>query len=361
MKKIIAIFGGNSTEHDVSIITAIEGLNACPYGEYKVYPVYIKGDEWYSSESMFDLKTFINFEPKNHKKVRLIGKSLYYDKRGKWKFLDDVDCALLFTHGGEGECGALQGMLDILGVPYTSPEASTCALMMDKYLLKLLLKDLKIGVVKGALLGDDSEESMVKVERGIGYPLFIKPNSQGSSIGVGKAENREELKEKLAVAFAYDDKVLVEKCMDGFIEYNCAVVRSGETIMVSEVERPVTAGDFLSFEDKYLDFTKTACLCKREFPAKINEDLRCEIRSICQSVYEKLHLKGVVRFDFIYKNRLYLNEINAIPGSLAHYLFDNLTYTDFLTLLIEEGIEKGTKKYPEYKSEILSTSGKMYK
>lgn len=353
MKKVIAIFGGNSLEHDVSIITAVEALNSAPYSEYKIYPVYVDEGVWYSSESMLDLKTFIDFEPKNHKKVTLIGRELYFMKRGKWKYMDTVDCALLLTHGGDGECGALEGMLDIMGVPYTAPTQESCALMMDKSLLKLALKDMKVGVIKGVTIVDKCEESLERVERTLNYPLFVKPNSQGSSIGVGKAKDREELLEKLEIAFNYDEKVLVERCMEDFVEYNCAVLRSGERLIISEVEKPMNVGEFLSFEDKYMDFSKSACLCKREFPAKISEELRNEIRSTSQKVYENLGLKGVVRFDFIYKNRLYLNEINAIPGSLAHYLFPKISYANLLSILIDECIERGGRKRVKFNSGIL--------
>lgn len=360
MKKIIAIFGGDSAEHDISIITAVEALNACPYGGYKVYPVYIKNGVWYSSESMLDLKTFIDFEPKNHKKVALIGNKMYYEKRGKWKHLDDVDCALLLTHGGSGENGELQGLLEVSGVPYTSTDTLTSALAMDKYLLKLALKDMKVSVVKGVKV-ERGCAPYEAVEKALDYPVFVKPNAQGSSIGVGIARDREELMEGLEVAFRYGQSALVERCLEDFVEYNCAVMRTGDTVMVSEVEKPVNAGEFLSFEDKYMDFSKTACLCKREFPAKISEELRTEIRSISQKVYEKLHLKGVVRFDFIHKNRLYLNELNTIPGSLAHYLFPSINYTDFLSTLIDEAIDVGTKKYPTFESGVLSAGGSILK
>ncbi len=361
MKKVIAIFGGDSTESDISVITAIEALNACPFRDYRVYPIFVRGGSWYSSDSMLDLKTFIDFEPKNHKKVALIGNKLYYEKRGKWKFLDDVDCALLLTHGGVGESGELQGFLEISEVPYTSSRVRESALSMDKYLLKLALKDMQIGVVKGVIVENDGEESVNKVEKALDYPVFVKPNAQGSSIGVGRAKNREELLAKLAVAFKYDNRVLVEKCMENFEEYNVAVARFGDNILVSDVEKPFSAGEFLSFEDKYLDYSKTACLCKREFPACISEELRAEIRSISQNVYENLNLKGVVRFDFIYKKRLYLNELNAIPGSLAHYLFPGISYTDFLSMLIDEAIDNGVKKYPAFESGVLKQGGWNYK
>ena len=361
MKKIIAIFGCESSERDVSVISAVEALNACPYGEYKVYPAYVNGGVWYSGDSMLDINTFIDFDEKKHKKVALIGKSLYYEKRGKWKFLDAIDGALLLTHGGQGESGELQGFLEISGIPYTSCDTQSSAICMDKYLLKLALKDLKINVVKGVVVTDDSEESLLEIEKKVGYPVFVKPNAQGSSIGVGVARDGVELKERLAVAFEYDKRALVEKFISGATEYNCAVIKTGDVVLVSEIEKPISSGEFLTFGDKYLDFSKSACLCKREFPAKINEKLREEIRSVSEKVYTKLGLFGIVRFDFMYDGKLYLNEVNAIPGSLAHYLFPALSYTDFLKILIDEGIERGIKKYGEYESGVLKELGAIRK
>lgn len=354
MKKIIAIFGCGSSEHDVSVITAIEALNACPYGEYKVYPVYVKGGEWYSSDSMLDINVFVDFDEKKHKKVALIGKNLYFNKRGKWKLLDAIDGALLLTHGGQGESGELQGFLELSGVPYTSCNVRSSVLAMDKYLLKLALKDLKVSVVKGVAVCDAGEESIAEIENKVGYPAFIKPNSQGSSIGVGLARDRAELLERLGVAFEYDSIVLAERYVQNATEYNCAVMKAGDVTLVSEIEKPLTSGDFLSFGDKYLDFSKTACLCNREFPAKISEKLREEIRSTAEKVYMKLGLFGIVRFDFIYDGRLYLNEVNAIPGSLAHYLFPNVNYTDLIKIMIEEGLERGVKEYGKYDSGVLN-------
>ncbi|MBQ8178803.1 MAG: hypothetical protein IJ033_06410, partial [Clostridia bacterium] len=120
MIKVIAIFGGDSTEHDVSIITAVEAMNAVNYVDYKVYPAYILDGAWYTGEDMLEVGTFVDFEPKKHKKIRLIGRELQYQKGKRWKHLDDVDVALVLTHGGVGERGELQGYLELQGLPYTT-------------------------------------------------------------------------------------------------------------------------------------------------------------------------------------------------------------------------------------------------
>ncbi len=353
MKTVLAIFGGDSTEHDISILTAVEALNACPYVGYKVYPAYILNARWYCSDKLFDIASFKPFVPSAHREITLVNRDIMVKKWGKLKKLDTVDCALILTHGGGVEGGELQGYLETLGIPYTSPDTYSSAVCMDKFTLKRLLQEV-VNLVDGVVVKDCSEQSLEWVEKRLSYPLFVKPNSQGSSIGVGVAQNREELKERVKLSLLYDERVLVESKIDDFKEYNVAGFKVGETVKVSSVEMPLNATDFLSFEDKYLENVKTACLCKREFPAKISVELEEEIRETTSKIYTLLGLKGVVRFDYIYKDKLYLNEVNTVPGSLAHYLFEELTYTELLTLLIDEAIERGTKVRASFESQVLN-------
>ncbi|MBR2350063.1 MAG: hypothetical protein IKA77_05520 [Clostridia bacterium] len=354
MIKVLAIFGGQSTEHDISVITAIEALNSMPFSGYKTYPVYLRKGVWYGGDALYDLKNYVDFDAKIHKKLRLIGKNLYEEKRNKLKFVTEVDCALLLTHGGEGEDGALQGFLEVSGVPFTSSGVGECALTIDKYLTKLALRDAGVKVVDGLKVDDFSEESIKNVEKSIGYPVFVKPNSQGSSIGVGLAEDKNTLTEKVKVALEYDSSALVEKYQSNCLELNCAVYSDGENYHLSEVEKPLGAKEFLTFQNKYLDGVKGGMSnCGREFPAKINDSLREKIQNTSLYVYKKLNLFGVVRFDYMYTEELYLNEINAIPGSLAHYLFPNLSYTEFLKSLIDGAIKKGLPVRKSFESQVL--------
>ncbi|MBO7156090.1 MAG: hypothetical protein J6V83_01665, partial [Clostridia bacterium] len=159
MINVLAIFGGRSAEHDISVITAIEALNAMPFNGYRTYPAYMRDGVWYGGDKLYDLKNYTDFEPKKHKKIALIGKKLYEERRGKLKFITEVDCALLLTHGGEGEGGALQGFLEVSGIPYTSANAMECALTINKHLTKLALKNIGVHVVDGVVLKDFSINS----------------------------------------------------------------------------------------------------------------------------------------------------------------------------------------------------------
>ena len=352
MKNILAVFGGNSSEHDVSIMSAIEGMEAVPFVDYKVFPIYIKDGVWYYGEELKNIKSYLDFNTKNLKKVTLIGKDLYYSKGKKWRYLDTVDCALLFTHGGDGENGVLQGYFETIRLPYTSSGVLGSSLTMNKWITKVLVKDMGIEVVDGLLIKDNCPENFDLVESVLGFPVFVKPNSQGSSIGVGLARNKDELNEKLKVAFNYDKEVLIEKGMVDFVEYNCAVLTIGERVIVSEIEKTNEGKSYLTFEDKYLSRSDN------KFTQNISAELREEIKVKTSEIYERLNLKGVVRFDYIFKDKLYLNEINSIPGSLANHLFTELTYGELLSLLIDDALDRGTSKQSEFSSNILSQGKK---
>lgn len=354
MKNILVVFGGDSSESEVSVMSAIEGMEAIPFVDYKVFPAYVKNGKWYTGEELKSVKTYLNFNEKKAQRITLIGKDLYFLKGKRWKYLSTMDCALLFTHGGNGENGVLQGYLEMQGLPYTSSGVYGSALTMDKWATKTLAKECGIDVVKGMLISNNCPENEEILQKSIGYPMFIKPNTQGSSIGVGKAVDKATFEERVKNAFLYDKDVLVEKCIENGVEYNCAVLGVGERIIVSEVEKVISANDFLSFEDKYIsNESKT----EKECPANISEALRTEIKVKTSEIYQKLHLKGVVRFDFIFKDKLYLNEINNIPGSLANHLFLGCSYGELLSLIIDDAIDRGIESSKEFTSQIL-TQGK---
>lgn len=357
-KSIIAVFGGRSTEHDISVITAIEALYAIPESLFDVYPVYLRDGKLYGGKKLYTLKNYAPFVPQNHVELKICGGTVYKVGRFGLKALCKPYCALLLTHGGEGENGALQGFLELNGIPYTSSDVFGSALCMNKYALKTRLSAVGVPVVPGKLVKRDfSDGDIFLLERDIRYPMFIKPNSQGSSIGIGSARNREELYSKLEVAFEYDDEVLVERCIADFIELNTACVSFDGKIVVSEPERPLSAGEILTFDDKYIVGSKSSGMGggRREFPARVSDEVKKRITEITESVYSGLKLFGVVRIDYMLTGEnLYLNEVNTIPGSLAHYLYPQKTYGEFLVDLIEEGAKRGVKKEPIFLTSVLT-------
>lgn len=354
-RNIMVVFGGNSTEHDISVITAVEALHAMPIKGYTVLPVYIRDGKWYTGSRLHDIKAYIDFSERGLTEVRLLGSTLYKKGfGGRYSEFSDVDCAVLTTHGGDGENGSIQGLLECNAVPYTSPDVRVSALCMDKHLTKLAVNALGIDTVEGReVLLPHCPEVVSEIEEEFSYPVMVKPASQGSSIGLTYAKNRGQLEEGLILAKYFGTRALVEKGLSNFVELNVAVATINNNIMVSEVERPISHSEFLTYNDKYMNGGKGMSDLKREFPAKIPPELAKEIRQKAETVYRHLGMSGVVRMDFMKTDKAYLNEINTIPGSLSHYLFPELTYTDLLKGLIETAITRGAGRKVEYRTDVL--------
>jgi D-alanine-D-alanine ligase and related ATP-grasp enzymes len=363
-KTVLVIFGGNSTEHDISIITGVEALNAMPVKGFKVIPIYIREGVWYTGSELYEIKNYINFFAGGLKAVKLVGKELYsVGRRGKFEKEADVDCALLATHGGDGENGTIQGFLEMNGVPHTSAGVRECAVCMDKILTKLALREIGVRVVEGReVIYPAPDDDIYLLEEIFGYPMIVKPSSQGSSIGITMAKNRSELEFGLKLASCFGERVLVERGLKDIVEINSAAIAIGGEIKLSEIEKPLTASDFLTYSDKYMGSAKGMAGGMREFPAKVPEAVREEILRTTEKVYAALNLSGVVRIDYLVQDDLvYLNEINTIPGSLSHYLFPGLAYPDLLKALVESGIDRGVPKSPKFISKVLSNIGAKHK
>ena len=179
------------------------------------------------------------------------------------------------------------------------------------------------------------------------YPLIVKPSSLGSSIGIQKVLNESELKEALGCAFIYDSSAIVEKYLEPRREINCAVYRAGDRVIVSECEEAVTSGDILSFEDKYQGGGRSV------IPADISAEDSEYIRRTTRTVYEKLNMRGIVRFDYIISDEIYLSEINTVPGSLAYYLFAK-KFKDFFKVL-DGVITQAERDFARSHKQLLTT------
>lgn len=364
-KTVIVLFGGNSCEHDISIITGVEALSAMPAKGYNCIPVYMTGGKWYTGAGLFEIKNYIHFTPVKYSEVRLSGSTLYtVGKRGKLNKYADVDCALLATHGGDGEDGTLQGFLEENGVPHTSAGVAQSAVCMDKTLTKAVLKDIGINVVESITidLQNYTADDIAAAAEKLKYPLIVKPASLGSSIGISIAKNEKELFNGLNIAAEFCGKAVLEKALQGFTEVNNAAVYINGRILLSEIEKPLTASEFLTYGDKYMGGGKGMGGGMREFPAKLPDDIRNEILAATEKAYKSLGLFGVVRIDYLIADgSVYLNEINTVPGSLAHYLFPKLTQKELLTSLIEESLKRGKIREVKYRTKVLENIGAKHK
>lgn len=361
MKNLAVIYGGNSCEKDISIITALQAMGAVDKTKYKVYPIFWS-DGFYILENYNKIETYSSSTRYVGKQAVFNKNTLYALKKTKLKKLADIDCALLCTHGGMGENGALQGFLEVNNIPYTSPGVLASAVGMDKAVCKMICKRLSLPTLPyGTIFEDDGKEALDKLVARIGFPIIVKPAKQGSSIGISICKTREELEENLKVAFVYDKKVVIEKALTDFKEINCACIKSKDKIYPSTLEEPVGWQEFLTFEDKYMSsagkVTKTSA--KRIFPAELSENESKKVQNMTAKLYGALECKGIIRCDFLLdktSGEIYLNEINTIPGSLAGYLYEDRDFKlkDVIEIIVEEAIKdaKSQRSY-HYSSKVL--------
>ena len=349
MKNLFIIFGGASVEHDVSIVTALQTYNELK-DKYTVKLLYCTKDNLIYLVDKTAPADYIDKETllKKSKQVSIFNKSLYRVANKKLKFISGIDCVINCCHGGVGEDGTLKGVFDFNNVPCTSAGMQASSVCMDKEYAKLVALSLDIPIVEYMVV-DKHNKDLQNAEL-LGDNVIVKPCGLGSSIGVVKSD-MEHLQENVDMVLHLDNKVLIEREISPLIEYNCAVVRDGDNIILSQIEQPINKSDILSFEDKYISVDKT-----RIIPAEISKDKQDIIYDYTKRIYEHLDLNGVVRIDYLYDQNndiIHLNEINTIPGSLAYYLFEGLgiTYIKLMEILIKNSDIKPLQPY--FSSTIL--------
>ena len=349
MKNLFIIFGGASVEHDVSIVTALQTYNNLK-DKYKLGLLYCSKDNLMYLMDKTTPADYIDKDSllKKATQVSIFNKGLYKLVGKKLKFISNVDCIINCCHGGVGEDGTLKGVFDFNNIPCTSASMQSSVICMDKVYAKLVAQSLDIPIVEYVVV--DKHNNGVDNVKDLGETVIVKPCGLGSSIGVVKSDI-EHLSENIDIVLHLDDKVLVEREISPLVEYNCAVVRDGENIILSQIEQPINKSDILSFEDKYISVDKT-----RIIPAEISKTKQDLIYEYTKRIYEHLNLNGVVRIDYLYdqsSDTIYLNEINTIPGSLAYYLFEGLgiSYIKLMEILIKNATTKPLQPY--FSSTIL--------
>lgn len=375
--KVGVMFGGKSVEHEISIISAIQAIGHLNKEKYDVIPIYItKNNEFYIGEKVGDIKSYtdINALLKESQRVIMMnedGKTKlirYPMKKFGKNELDYIDIAFPVVHGTNVEDGTLQGYLQMFNIPYVGCDVLSSAVGMDKYVMKTVLKDNGIPVLDCKCFtakeyDDDVDAVIEKVETAIGYPVIVKPVNLGSSIGISKAENRDELYDSLDTAFRYASKVLIETAVQNLKEINCSVLGDYEEAEASECEEPVSSDKILTFAEKYIGDgsakgakgtkggvkgsggSKGMATLKRKIPADITDEQRTVIREYAVKAFKCLGCGGVSRIDFMMDTKsgnIWLNEINTIPGSLSFYLWEPLgvKYTELLDRMIALALKR---------------------
>lgn len=370
-ENVVLIFGGRSAEHDISIITGLQALKNVDETKYNFYPIYVsKSGEMLFGKKLFKIESYSNFSKKGLRRVSFRpADDRIYLSRGKGLYPSfKVSCAILCLHGLNGEDGTIQGLLELSKIPYTSSNVLSSAICMDKIIMKDVLRANNILTPKSCYIKSadyylNEEEILSDVTKNLelfSNSCFVKPANLGSSIGISKCSNLNQLMEAVDVAFSYDQRIIIEQAVEDAVEVNCAVLGDADYQIVSDLEYPKSWSSFLSFDEKYIS-RKEEKLGKKKLSKKLEE----EVKRISKETFKIFDCSGVVRIDFLVlpnEEKIYLNELNSIPGSLAFYLFknQNLDFKRLLNKLIEIGkrkfLEKNSNKY-SFESRALANFG----
>lgn len=383
MKKIVGILiGGKSVEHEVSIITGLQVLDNIDKEKYEPVIIYIQKDgRWFLGKSLCEISNYKNKQLNDIYEVVPIAnnnKLILYPhpknvKRKLFKKPEVVEVDIVFPalHGTNAEDGCVHGFFQMNDIPCAFGSVLSSAVGMDKVIMKKLFSADQLPITeyiwfyKNDFLLD--MEKIIKNSEEIGYPLIVKPANLGSSIGINKASNQHELIYAIQVASSYDKKVIVEKCLEDIREINCAVLGYENNLITSLCEEPLGWKDFLTYEDKYINNSKSITNSKRKIPAEIDEETTNKIYEFAKAAFKAIDCAGNARIDFLYDgNNIYINEINTIPGSIAFYLWDKkgVSFKELITKIIniaEDSEKDKVMNIISYNIDLLNNIGKFGK
>ena len=401
--KLGVFFGGKSVEHEISIITMIEAILRINEEKYEIVPIYItKEGVMYTGDDLLDLEMYRDIDVllKRSYKVAVVndGKKVSVVRCpapliGK-RVLNTIDVAFPIVHGTNVEDGTMAAFFNFLDIPYVGPDILSSSIGMDKIIMKKVLRESGLPVVDyvGFYSMDyikDEEKVINEIEEKLKYPLIVKPGNLGSSVGIKKVKNKVELEEAISFAMEFSDRVIVENCVEKLKEVNCSVLGNISDSETSVCEEPIFTDEILSYTDKYVGNRKGTKGGKfgkfagskgtgmkgtggthnstegKKLPADISDETRDEIQRLAKETFRVLGCSGVSRVDFLIDeaiNKVYVNEINTIPGALSYYLWE-ATGKSFEQEL-EEMINIAIKRHRErqnltfsYDQNILALTG----
>ena len=384
-KSVAVFFGGRSPEHDVSVVTGLQILSAIDSESYNAFPVYITTEgEWLVGDVLRERSAYM-LSAESRKQVSAVTLDLKPGSRARLVPLKsglfgggkaiEFDVAIPSFHGLYGEDGNIQGLFELAGVPYAGTRTMASSVLMDKGATKKVLQGAGIPVLPYAMIYRPDEgymiaEDVLKEMMGdVDFPCIVKPNHLGSSIGVAKVENIEELRAALPGVFEFDDAAIIEPFVENLVEYNVAVSKAFGEIRLSAIERPKATDELLDFKQKYLSGgdnktgdktggTKTVGAISegmlsltRELNPELDAKSVQNIKDWAVAMFKAVEGTGAPRIDFIGNEKtgeLWLNEVNPWPGSIGYFLWeaaeDPILFTDLLSGLIEEAVKEGRKR-----------------
>ena len=403
--KVGIFFGGNSVEHEISVITMNQAISSLNPDKYEVVPIYIaKNGVMYTGDDLLDLYSFKDMDCllKRCYKVAVVndGTGVKVIKcPAPWigkRVINTIDVAFPIVHGTNCEDGTIAGFVTLLGIPFVGPDILASSIGMDKILQKKVLRASGIPVVDYVAFYSmeyikDEEKILKDIEDQIKYPMIVKPGNLGSSVGIRKAKNKAELEEAIEFAMEFADRVIVEKAVENLKEINCSVIGNLAEGEASICEEPFFSDEILSYTDKYIGDGKSKGgtigggktgtmkmdakapakggsneqFANKKIPADISEEKTKEIQGLAKDVFKTLGCSGVSRIDFLIDtktDKVYVNEINTIPGALSFYLWEatGKPFEQELDEIIELAIRRHRDKEKltfSYDQNILAMQG----
>ena len=383
MKTNIGVFfGGRSTEHEISVISASQAMHAINRDKYDVTPIYIsKQGRFYTGDALFDVANYRDIPSLLAKCTQVYMEPSYGDynlyRVKKPMFgsavLTTLDVVIPVLHGSNVEDVIFEGVLETIGIPYAGCNTLASANGMDKITMKMILRECGVPVIDYVWFTDKEwfkkrDELIARIEDKIGYPVIVKPANLGSSVGIGRAANREQLIGKIEIAEKYSSRIIVEHMVDNLKEINCSVLGDCDEYRSSVLEEPIKSAEILSYEDKYMGGTKGAKgmqASQKRIPTDLPAGMTERIRFLAGETFRVLGCHGVSRIDFIIDDdtkEIFVNEINTIPGSLSFYLWEatGLSFDALMDTLVKLALKRKREqgqKTVSYDQNIFSLSG----
>lgn len=386
MKTTIAVFfGGRSTEHEISVISASQAMAAIDRQKYDVVPVYItKEGRWFTGDALTDVANYRDIPALLERCTQVYMRPVYGDQTlylarptgflGKHNAAGHIDVVIPVLHGANGEDGTFQGILQAIGVPFAGCDTLSSANGMDKITMKMILQAEGIPVVPYVWFTDkhfldNRQETIARVEDKLGYPVIVKPANLGSSIGISTAHNREQLVTAIEQAARYASRIIVEHMVEHLQEINCSVMGDADSPTPSVLEEPIKSTEILSYTDKYLGGTKGnhgMQASAKKIPAELPDGETERCRKLAVDTFTTLSCHGVARVDLIIDRDtrdIYINEINTIPGSLSFYLWEatGISFPQLMERLVQLALARNRemqRKTLSFSQNIFALSGR---
>ena len=371
-------------EHEISVISALQAINAFDKDKYEVIPVYISKDgKWFSGSALLDIANYKDLKSLETKVEEVYMRPVYGDynlyrsnpKGGlfskKEPVLSELHIAFPVLHGSHGEDGMFQGVLETIGIPFVGCDTLSSANGMDKITMKMILNESGIPVVDYVWFTDrewlsNREDTDLKIEKDLGYPVIVKPANLGSSVGISKADDRKTLDAAIENAIRFSSRIIVERMVEDMMEINCSVLGDADRRKSSVCEEPIKHKDFLTYDEKYGGGAKSGMQAsEKKIPADLPTETSSRIQRLASETFRVLACNGVSRIDFMIDKEtgdIFVNEINTIPGSLSYYLWEEtgVSFKELIDKLISLALKRKRdidRKTYSYDTNIFAMGG----